>query len=197
MDGRQGQGRTRWGSADPGAEFRQQLLTISRRIRHFCTLPVTIIGKPSMNLTADSVDSRHVRRAPADRAQRRRGLLTVIDLQTAKGDPAKAVRLLQDRREDGFQVAGRAVDDPQYLGGRGLSGQRLVPLGVGCGTLASKIGDDLPGSTNVLSGSGLTRGPSETVFPAAHTVIGTGSTLISTAGVGPCSRWQAVAFATD
>jgi hypothetical protein len=42
---------------------------------------------------------------------------------------------IEHRRE----IAWRGVDDLQYLGGRGLSGQRCVPFGIGCGKLALKI----------------------------------------------------------
>ena len=43
--------------------------------------------------------------------------------------PAKAVRLLQHRVEHRRQIAGRAVDDLQHLGGCGLLLQGLARLG--------------------------------------------------------------------
>ncbi len=45
------------------------------------------------------------------------------------GGAAKRVRLFQDRVEHRREIAGRGIDDPQYLGGRGLLRQRFVALG--------------------------------------------------------------------
>jgi hypothetical protein len=56
-------------------------------------------------------------------------LLAVPELQAAKGDRAKLMRLLQDRVEHRGEIAGRAVDDPQHLGGRGLLLQGLARIG--------------------------------------------------------------------
>ena len=55
--------------------------------------------------------------------------LAVIDSQCAIFDTAQAVCFLQDRVEDGSQVARRGVDDPQYFRGRGLLLERLARLG--------------------------------------------------------------------
>jgi hypothetical protein len=65
--------------------------------------------------------------------------------QAAKSDAAKTVGLLQNAVEHRGEITGRGIDHLQDLGGCGLSGQRLVPLGVGCGTLTLEIGNDLPG----------------------------------------------------
>jgi hypothetical protein len=55
--------------------------------------------------------------------------LPVIGAQLAKGTAAKAQCFLQQCAEDRREVAGGAVDDLQYLGGRGLLLQRLARLG--------------------------------------------------------------------
>jgi len=69
----------------------------------------------------------------------------------------------------------RAVDDLEYLGGRGLSGQRLVPLGVGYSKLALKIGNDLSRinkrAVKLRAHLGTSR---DRVFWPDHTGIGTG-----------------------
>jgi len=41
----------------------------------------------------------------------------------------QGVRLFQDRIEHRREIAGRGIDDLQYLGGRGLLLQRLARLG--------------------------------------------------------------------
>src|SRR6516225_1520598 len=56
-------------------------------------------------------------------------LCTVVELQASVGDATKAVRLLQDRVKYWREIAGRRIDDLQYLGGRGLSLKRLPRLG--------------------------------------------------------------------
>src|SRR5271155_5508425 len=58
-------------------------------------------------------------------------LLTIICQQATGCGSAEGMRLLQYRVEDGRQVAGRAVDDLQHLGGCGLPLQRLARLGPG------------------------------------------------------------------
>ena len=55
--------------------------------------------------------------------------LAVVELQTAASGAAEAVRLFEDRVEHRREIAGRAVDDLQDLGGRGLLLQRLARLG--------------------------------------------------------------------
>src|SRR6516225_2752559 len=56
-------------------------------------------------------------------------LFAVPELQTAVAGIAQAVRLLDDRTEHGGEVARRAIDDLQYLCGRGLLLQCLARLG--------------------------------------------------------------------
>src|SRR5262245_40492860 len=56
-------------------------------------------------------------------------MLAIIGYQRAFCRTAKAVSLLQNRIKDGRKIAGRAVDDAQYLGGRGLLLQGLARLG--------------------------------------------------------------------
>jgi hypothetical protein len=53
------------------------------------------------------------------------------------------VRFFQDCVEHRREVAGRTVDDPQHLGGRRFSGQRLVQLGRALLQFALEIGNDL------------------------------------------------------
>ena len=48
------------------------------------------------------------------------GIAVVIDEQLAKRCPAQPHRLLQHRVEYWSKIAGRGVDDLQYLGGCGL-----------------------------------------------------------------------------
>src|SRR5208282_6874340 len=55
-------------------------------------------------------------RVSSDQAE----VLTIVSHQAAMRGPAEAVRLFQYRVKDGGEVAGRAVDDPQHLGGCGL-----------------------------------------------------------------------------
>src|SRR5436190_19787625 len=56
-------------------------------------------------------------------------MLAVIGYQGTMNSPAEAARLLEDCIEHGREIAGRGVDDLQYLGGSGLLVERLVPLG--------------------------------------------------------------------
>src|ERR1700724_255284 len=55
--------------------------------------------------------------------------LAVIGAQLAEGTPAQAQRPLQHRVEDRREIAGRGIDDLQYLGSRGLLLQGLARLG--------------------------------------------------------------------
>jgi hypothetical protein len=50
------------------------------------------------------------------------------------------MRFLQNGVEDGGEVAGRRVDDLQYLGGRGLPLQRLIALGFALGKFSLSLG---------------------------------------------------------
>ena len=72
-------------------------------------------------------------------------LLAVIGPQRAKRRAAQPVRLLQDRIEHRPEVAGRGIDDLQYLGHRRLSRKSLVALGSAFGKLALQVGIDLLG----------------------------------------------------
>jgi len=56
-------------------------------------------------------------------------------MQATACSTAEAMRPLQHRIEDRGEVAGRAVDNLQYLGGRGLLRQRFVALGGALGEL--------------------------------------------------------------
>src|SRR5271166_3719796 len=55
--------------------------------------------------------------------------LAVINVQASIGDTAKAVRLLQNCLEHRGEIAGRRVDDLQYLRCRSLLLQGLARLG--------------------------------------------------------------------
>ena len=70
---------------------------------------------------------------------------TIIDSQEAECRIAKPQRFIEHRVEDGREVAERGVNNPQYLGGRGLPLQRLVTLGSAFGELALQIGYELLG----------------------------------------------------
>src|SRR5215471_17850233 len=54
--------------------------------------------------------------------------LAIAKQQAAVGGTAKGVGLLQNRVEDRGEVAGRRIDDLQYLGGCGLLFERLTRL---------------------------------------------------------------------
>ena len=56
-------------------------------------------------------------------------MLAVIGCQGTYLGAAEHVRLLQNLIEHRREVAGGGIDDPQYLGGRGLLSERLVALG--------------------------------------------------------------------
>src|SRR5215470_17114238 len=55
-------------------------------------------------------------------------VFAVVERQRAVRRPAETVRLLQYRIEHRRQIAGRGIDDLQYLRGRGLLLQRLARL---------------------------------------------------------------------
>src|SRR6516225_11129814 len=55
--------------------------------------------------------------------------LAIIQCQTSVLCPAQAVSLFKDCVEYRSEVAGRGIDDLQYLGGRGLLLQCLARLG--------------------------------------------------------------------
>jgi hypothetical protein len=59
------------------------------------------------------------------------------DAETGLGEPRRLVEHCIKHRPE---VAGRAVDGLQHLGGRGLPLQRLVALGSALGKLALQIG---------------------------------------------------------
>jgi hypothetical protein len=91
-------------------------------------------------------------REPTRDAPHRNGaeFAVLIELQLTEGTPAEAVCFIQYRLEHRREVAGRTVDDPQHLGGRGLLLQGLVTLGIALvqpalqfRVRALKIGDDL------------------------------------------------------
>ena len=67
-------------------------------------------------------------------------LFAVADCQTAQCNAAEGVCLFQYRIEHWREVAGRGIDDLQYLGGRGLLSERLVALGSALGKLTLEIG---------------------------------------------------------
>jgi hypothetical protein len=50
------------------------------------------------------------------------------------------VRLFQDRLEHRREIAGRGIDDLQYLGGRGFPLQRLGKFSLTLGKLTFEIG---------------------------------------------------------
>src|SRR5215831_19607266 len=56
-------------------------------------------------------------------------IFAIEKLQAADDNCAKAVSLFQDRFKYRREVAGRGIDDLQYLSGRGLLLQRLARLG--------------------------------------------------------------------
>jgi hypothetical protein len=71
-----------------------------------------------------TLDKRSRHPVPRHRAEAR----PIVDPQDT-GGVAEPRRLFQYRLEHWRQVAGRGVDSPQDLGGRGLARQRLVALG--------------------------------------------------------------------
>ena len=66
--------------------------------------------------------------------------MAVISPQLAESRLAEAHRSFQHRIEDRCGIAGRGVDDLQYLGRRGLLLQCLVTLGFALGKLTFQIG---------------------------------------------------------
>jgi hypothetical protein len=64
----------------------------------------------------------------------------VISKEDTVFGTAEDVCLFQYRVEDRCKIAGRTLDDLQYLGGRCLPLQRLVTLGFALGELTLKIG---------------------------------------------------------
>ena len=66
--------------------------------------------------------------------------LAVVGSQLAELRAAQPHRLFEHRVENRGEVAGRGIDDLQYLGGRGLLSERLVALGSALGKLALQIG---------------------------------------------------------
>src|ERR1700747_2441392 len=54
--------------------------------------------------------------------------LAIVSPKSAKSSSAQPRRLLEHRLEDRREIAGRAVDHLQYLGGRGLPLERLARL---------------------------------------------------------------------
>jgi len=58
--------------------------------------------------------------ALADRHRDRAKLLPVVCLKATMGNAAQRHRLVEHRIEHRGEIAGRAVDDLQHLGGRGL-----------------------------------------------------------------------------
>jgi hypothetical protein len=77
---------------------------------------------------------------PDSRGLDRSEEFAVIKCQPAIGDPTKAVRLLQYRIEYRGEVAGRGIDDLQYLGGCDLLLKRLVTLGFAVGKFSLTLG---------------------------------------------------------
>ena len=61
-------------------------------------------------------------------------------MQLAENGAAQAHRPFQHHVEYRPEVAGRGVDDLQYLGGRGLPLQRLVTLGSAVGKFSLTLG---------------------------------------------------------
>ena len=70
-------------------------------------------------------------------------IFAIISQQRTKDRTAQTVCLLQYSVEYRSEVAGRRVDDLQYLGGRGFSIQRPVAFCGTFGKLLLEIGNDL------------------------------------------------------
>ncbi len=68
-------------------------------------------------------------------------MLPVVGHQGAFRGAAEGMRLLQYRVEHRSEVAGRRIDDLQYLGGRGLPGERLLEFGTARIELPAKLGN--------------------------------------------------------
>jgi len=71
--------------------------------------------------------------------------LTIPSSKNAKRRLAQPCRLFQHRVEYRRQIAGRGIDDLQYLSGCGLLLERLVTLGFALGKLTFEIGYPLLG----------------------------------------------------
>jgi hypothetical protein len=100
--------------------------------------------------------------------------LTIPGPQDAKCRLAQPYRLFQHRVEHRREVAGRTVDDPQYLGGRSFSGQRLVQFGRALLQFALEIGNFLQGICYLLAGhQPHSRNGLEVSFRPDHTLIST------------------------
>ena len=69
--------------------------------------------------------------------------LTIPSSKNAKRRLAQPCRLFQHRVEYRRQIAGRGIDDLQYLSGCGLLLERLVTLGSAFGKLSLQIGYEL------------------------------------------------------
>jgi hypothetical protein len=78
-------------------------------------------------MRSSSQELRKRRRCAADRG--RMDLLAIIDPKSPESGAAQLQRFVQHRVENGSEVARGAVDDLQYLGGRGLLLQGFVTLG--------------------------------------------------------------------
>jgi hypothetical protein len=71
--------------------------------------------------------------------------LAIVSQQGAVVGTAEDVRLFQNRVERRREIAGRGIDDLQYLGGRGLLLKRFSKFSLTLGKPTSQIGDELLG----------------------------------------------------
>jgi len=85
--------------------------------------------------------------------------LAVVRPENAKSSLAETGRLFEHRVEHRREIAGRGIDDLQYLCGRSLLFERLVTLGFALDKLTLQIGNGCSGLANVLSGVALICGP--------------------------------------
>ena len=69
---------------------------------------------------------------------------TIIDSQEAECRIAKPQRFIEHRVEDGREVAERGVNNPQYLGGRGLPLQRFGKFSFTFGKFSFTLGKATP-----------------------------------------------------
>ena len=65
------------------------------------------------------------RPALCDRAE----VFAVVEFQAGIGDTAETVRLFEDRVENGREITGRRIDNPQHFGSGGLLFEGLARLG--------------------------------------------------------------------
>src|SRR5690242_1492331 len=108
------------------------------------TRPVRVVAGNVRDMyerfTEDEAVERHSRIWPAVTRQRQillrhamrrqqRETLSIEARESPKRRIANAQRFLQDGIEDRGEIAGRGVDDPEHLGGRGLLFQSLASLG--------------------------------------------------------------------